>query len=58
MFKALKLNIMSEAKSNNSLKVIAGLLGVVLVGLLIYTVSLYQDKQKTAAAFLLKSPAC
>ncbi|OQD42980.1 hypothetical protein [Croceivirga radicis] len=41
---------MSEAKSNNSLKVIAGLLGVVLVGLLIYTVSLYQDKQKTAAA--------
>ncbi|TKD66207.1 hypothetical protein [Flavobacterium sp. ASW18X] len=41
---------MSETKSNNSLKVIAGLLGVILVATLIYTVSLYQDKQKTTTA--------
>ncbi len=40
---------MAETKSNNSLKVIAGLLGVVLLGTIIYTVSLYQDKQKTTA---------
>ncbi|WP_411030917.1 hypothetical protein [Spongiimicrobium sp. 3-5] len=38
---------MTETKSNNGLKVIAGLLGVVLLGTIIYTVSLYQDKQKT-----------
>ena len=38
---------MTEAKNNNSLKVIAGLLGVVLLGTVIYTVSLYQDKKKT-----------
>ncbi len=41
---------MTETKSNNGLKVIAGLLGVVLLGTIIYTVSLYQDKKKTAVA--------
>lgn len=41
---------MTETKSNNGLKVIAGLLGVVLLGTIIYTVSLYQDKKKTTAA--------
>lgn len=40
---------MTEAKSNNGLKVIAGLLGVILLGVIIYTVSLYQDKQKNTA---------
>lgn len=40
---------MAEEKNNNSLKVIAGLLGVLLLGTIIYTVSLYQDKQKTTA---------
>jgi hypothetical protein len=38
---------MTETRSNNGLKVIAGLLGVVLLGTIIYTVSLYQDKKKT-----------
>ncbi len=38
---------MTEKKNNNGLKVIAGLLAAVLVGTIIYTVSLYQDKQKT-----------
>ncbi|MEM9143048.1 MAG: hypothetical protein AAGA86_08680, partial [Bacteroidota bacterium] len=38
---------MTETKSNNGLKVLAGLLGVVLLGTIIYTVSLYQDKKKT-----------
>lgn len=41
---------MSETKNNNGLKVIAGLLGVVLLGTIIYTVSLYQDKKKTTDA--------
>ena len=41
---------MTEAKNNNGLKVIAGLLGVVLLGTIIYTVSLYQDKKKTTEA--------
>ena len=41
---------MTEQKNNNGLKVIAGLLGVVLLGTIIYTVSLYQDKKKTTAA--------
>ncbi len=41
---------MTETKSNNGLKVIAGLLAVVLLGTIIYTVSLYQDKKKTALA--------
>ena len=38
---------MTETKNNNGLKVLAGLLGVVLIATIIYTVSLYQDKQKT-----------
>lgn len=41
---------MTETKSNNGLKVIAGLLGVVLLGTIIYTVSLYNDKKKTTLA--------
>ena len=41
---------MTETKSNNSLKVIAGLLGVILLGTIIYTVSVYQDKKKTTNA--------
>ncbi len=41
---------MTETKNNNGLKVIAGLLGVVLLGTIIYTVSLYQDKKKTTLA--------
>ena len=32
--------VMTETKSNNGLKVIAGLLGVVLLGTIIYAVSL------------------
>jgi hypothetical protein len=40
---------MTENKSNNGLKVLAGLLGVVLVGTLIWTISLYQDKKETTA---------
>jgi len=40
---------MAETKSNSGLKVIAGLLGVILLGTIIYTVSLYKDKQKTTA---------
>ena len=38
---------MTETKSNNGLKVIAGLLGIVLLGTIIYTISLYKDKQNT-----------
>ncbi len=38
---------MTETKNNNGLKVIAGLLGIILLGTIIYTVSLYKDKQKT-----------
>ncbi len=38
---------MTETKNNNGLKVLAALLGVVLIATIIYTVSLYQDKQKT-----------
>ncbi|MBT8186589.1 MAG: hypothetical protein HKP38_04245 [Croceitalea sp.] len=41
---------MTETKSNNGLKVIAGLLGVILLGTIIYTISLYQDKKKTTDA--------
>lgn len=40
---------MTETKNNNGLKVLAALLGVVLLALIIYTVSLYQDKKKTEA---------
>lgn len=38
---------MEETKSNSGLKVIAGLLLLLLVGTIIYTVSLYKDKQDT-----------
>ncbi|MDB4292683.1 hypothetical protein N9954_04695 [Maribacter sp.] len=41
---------MTETKNNNGLKVLAGLLGVVLLATIIYTVSLYQDKKKTTNA--------
>jgi len=40
---------MTETKSNNGLKVLAGLLGVVLLAVIIYTVSLYQEKKKNEA---------
>lgn len=40
---------MTDAKSNNSLKVIAGLLGAALIGTLIYTVSLFNEKKETTA---------
>ena len=40
---------MAETDNNNGLKVIAGLLGVFLLGTIIYTVSLYQDKQEITA---------
>ena len=43
---------MTETKSNNGLKVLAALLGVVLLGVIIYTVSLYQEKQKTEKALI------
>lgn len=38
---------MTETKSNNGLKVIAGLLAAALLGTLIYTISLYSDKKET-----------
>ncbi len=40
---------MTEQKNNNGLKVIAGLLGVILLGTIIYTVSLYQEKKTNEA---------
>lgn len=40
---------MAETKNNNGLKVIAGILGVFLLGTIIYTVSLYQEKKKNEA---------
>ncbi|ETN95362.1 hypothetical protein SAMN04487906_2460 [Zhouia amylolytica] len=40
---------MTATNSSNSLKVIAGLLGAALVGTLIYTISLYNDKKQTTA---------
>ena len=40
---------MTETKSNNGLKVLAGLLGVVLLAVIIYTFSLYQEKKKNEA---------
>lgn len=43
---------MTETKSNNGLKVLAALLGVALLGVFIYTVSLYQEKQKTETALI------
>jgi cell division protein FtsL len=39
---------MAETKSNNGLKVIAGLLLLLLIGLVFYTVSLYKDKEDNA----------
>ncbi|MDC0008074.1 hypothetical protein OAE12_00015 [bacterium] len=43
---------MTETKNNNGLKVLAGLLGVVLLATIVYTVSLYQDKKKTTNALV------
>ncbi len=43
---------MTETKNNNGLKVLTGLLGVVLLGVIIYTYSLYQDKQKNEAVLI------
>jgi len=40
---------MTETKSNNGLKVIAGLLAAALVATIFYTVSLYNDKKETTA---------
>jgi hypothetical protein len=40
---------MAETKNNNGLKVLAGLLGVILLGTIIYTVTLYQEKKKNEA---------
>ena len=40
---------MAETKNNNGLKVIAGLLGVILLATIIYTVSLYQEKKNNEA---------
>lgn len=40
---------MAETKNNNGLKVLAGILGVILLGTIIYTVSLYQEKKKNEA---------
>ncbi|MDG1573055.1 hypothetical protein OZ410_12060 [Robiginitalea sp. M366] len=40
---------MAEEKNNNGLKVLAGILGVILLGTIIYTVSLYQEKVKNEA---------
>lgn len=40
---------MAEQKNNNGLKVLAGILGVILLGTIIYTVSLYQEKKKNEA---------
>lgn len=38
---------MTDKKSNNGLKVLAALLAIILIGVVIYTVTLYQDKVKT-----------
>ncbi|MEX0275449.1 MAG: hypothetical protein AB3N16_13835, partial [Flavobacteriaceae bacterium] len=43
---------MTETKNNNGLKVLAGLLGAILLGVIIYTVSLYQEKKKNEAALI------
>ncbi|WP_340074058.1 hypothetical protein [Leptobacterium sp. I13] len=40
---------MDEPKKNNSLKVIAILLGILFVATLVYTVTLYNDKKETVA---------
>ncbi len=41
---------MNDTKNNNGLKVLASLLGIVLLGVIIYSVSLYQDKKKNEIA--------
>jgi hypothetical protein len=43
---------MTEPKNNNGLKVVAVLLGVVLIGTLFYTASLYKDKKETTARLI------
>ncbi|WP_340198751.1 hypothetical protein [Ascidiimonas sp. W6] len=43
---------MTESKNNNGLKVVAVLLGVVLIGTLFYTASLYKDKKETTARLI------
>jgi hypothetical protein len=43
---------MAETKNNNGLKVLAGLLGVILLGTIIYAVNLYQDSKKNEAILL------
>ncbi|KPM33236.1 Hypothetical protein I595_139 [Croceitalea dokdonensis DOKDO 023] len=48
--KYIKFKIMSEAKSNNGLKALAGVLGLALLAVAIYTFSLYQDKKETTLA--------
>ncbi len=40
---------MTETKNNNGLKVLTGLLGLVLLAVIIYTFSLYQEKKKNEA---------
>ena len=43
---------MTETKNNNGLKVLAGILGVILLGTIIYAVNLYQDSKKNEAILL------
>ncbi|MFS4415679.1 hypothetical protein [Maribacter sp. 2307ULW6-5] len=43
---------MTETKNNNGLKVLAALLGVILLATIVYTVTLYQDKKKTETALI------
>lgn len=38
---------MTQSKSSSGLKALAGLLGVALIGVAAYTVTLYKDKQDT-----------
>lgn len=40
---------MAETQNNNGLKVLAGILGVILLGTIIYAVNLYQDSKKNEA---------
>ena len=41
---------MTDTKKNNRLKIIAGFLAIVLLGTLLYTIRLYQDKKETISA--------
>jgi hypothetical protein len=43
---------MTETKNNNGLKVLAGILGVILLGTIIYAVNLYQDSKKNEAILM------